>query len=181
MVSTSRLRLALLAVVLIAAWQWGGALTEGVDIGSVRRSLEAAGPLGVLGFVAAFAVGNLLSVPGLVFVIAALLAYGKLVALFGSVVALSVNFWVVRGIGGRSVAEHPGRLARWAFQHLDARPVGTVALLRTFTVLAPPVNYALALSPVRFRDYRVGSTLGLLAPLGAYALGVDCLVAAGWV
>ena len=67
-------------------------------------------------FVLVFAVGNLLSVPGLVFIVASLLAYGKLtgalVALLGSLAALPLNFWVVRTVGGKASPAPQGRAAR---------------------------------------------------------------------
>jgi uncharacterized membrane protein YdjX (TVP38/TMEM64 family) len=44
-----------------------------------------------------------------------------------------------------------------------------VALLRLVLWMAPAVNYALALSPVRYRDYAIGSAVGLAIPVAAAA------------
>ena len=49
------------------------------------------------------------------------------------------------------------------------RPVRSVALLRLVFWMFPPLNYALALSPVGLRDYVVGSALGLVLPLAVMA------------
>ena len=51
-----------------------------------------------------------------------------------------------------------------------ARPILTVALLRLFLWVAPPINYALALSTVRYRDYAAGSALGLAIPTALAAV-----------
>ena len=152
---------------------------------ALRAWMLQAGPLGVVAFVALFAVGNLLSVPGLVFILASLLAYGKVmgtvVALLGSLAALSVNFWVVRLVGGKAAATAPtGRAAR-LLAGLSSRPIGTVFVLRCLMMLSPPVNYALALSSIRYRDYMAGSLLGLIAPIGLYAVFLDRLLACGWL
>ncbi|MCB9621848.1 MAG: DedA family protein, partial [Sandaracinus sp.] len=59
----------------------------------------------------------------------------------------------------------------------ERRPVRVVALLRLILWMAPPLNYALAMSAVRFRDYVVGSALGLILPIAAAALFFDWVVA----
>ena len=40
---------------------------------------------------------------------------------------------------------------------------------------APPLNYALALSGVRLRDYLVGTLIGLPLPIAAYCIFFDLL------
>ncbi len=157
-------------------------LTEALSAEVLPAAMVQAGPIGMIAFVGVFAVGNLLSVPGLVFIIASLLAYGKLtgaaVALVGSLAALTLNFWVVRLLGGTPKASLTGRAAR-LLQGLTDRPVKTVFVLRNLMMLSPPLNWALALSTIRYRDYMVGSALGLLAPIGLYALFLDRLITCG--
>jgi len=164
---------------------------EHLTIDGVRALVAGAGAWGALLFVASFCVGELVQVPGLVFVAAAVLfygpAYGGPFAYVAALVSISVSFALVRGVAGRSptkATEPPrahderdapdgrpeglvqrlrARMKRW-MGHLDARPVRTIALLRLILLFSPPLNYALALSRVRFRDYLVGSALGLLPP-----------------
>jgi uncharacterized membrane protein YdjX (TVP38/TMEM64 family) len=52
-----------------------------------------------------------------------------------------------------------------------------VAILRLILWMAPPLNYALAMSAVRFRDYVIGSALGLLIPIALASLFFDWVVA----
>ena len=56
-------------------------------------------------------------------------------------------------------------LLKRILNRLDERPIRTVFILRILLFLAPPLNYALAMTNVRFRDYLVGSALGLVLPL----------------
>lgn len=160
-------------------------VTEWLDVNRLQAWMASAGAVGVLGFLAAFAIGNLLSVPGLVFIFASLLAYGQVlgfwVALAGGVVAAMVNFWMVRWLGGRSLGELNGKLVKRAMAGLEQRPVRTIFLLRSFMILSPPLNYALALSPVRTRHYLIGSVTGLIIPIGFYALMLEQLVQMGLV
>jgi uncharacterized membrane protein YdjX (TVP38/TMEM64 family) len=114
-------------------------------------------------------------VPGLVFVAAGVLAYGPrvggLVSYGAALVSISVSFGVVRALGGRALGDTR------VMQKLDLRPVRTIAALRLFLVLSPPLNYALALSRVRFRDYLLGSALGLAPPTALAAIFFDRVLA----
>jgi uncharacterized membrane protein YdjX (TVP38/TMEM64 family) len=177
-----RWRLLALAAVVVATLVVGRAsgATESLSVEGVRRAVEDAGLVGLVLFVALFAVGELLHVPGLVFVAAAVAIWGPvaggLAASAGALVSLVTSFAVVRGVGG---SHRPA--PRWAFLErllagLERRPVATVALARAVFILSPPVTYALALSPVRFRDYLVGSALGLVAPLTVAVLVFDRVV-----
>ena len=57
------------------------------------------------------------------------------------------------------------------------RRIRTVFLLRLFLWLAPALNYALALTHVKYRDYLIGSALGLIVPVAGAALLFDWLFA----
>ena len=65
---------------------------------------------------------------------------------------------------------------RKILDRLDERPILTVVILRLIFVMSPPVNYALALSSLRFRDYLIGSLIGLPVPLIVLGLVADRLV-----
>ncbi len=58
---------------------------------------------------------------------------------------------------------------------LDAHPIRNIVLLRMLFQTVPPLNYALAMSGIRFRDYLVGTLLGLPLPIMAYCLFFDYL------
>jgi hypothetical protein len=69
--------------------------------------------------------------------------------------------------------EASGLVARRILSHLDGHPVRTIFLLRLLLWMAPQLNYALALSNVRFRSYLLGTALGLLAPIAGLVLLSD--------
>ncbi|HZU98773.1 MAG TPA: VTT domain-containing protein [Planctomycetota bacterium] len=125
--------------------------------------------LGAPGFILVFALGELAHVPGLVFVAAAVAAWGPieggLVSGLGSLISLSFGFLVVRATGGAPLRQIRARFVRGALERLDRHPVLVVALLRLVFVVSPPLSHSLALSGVRFRDYFIGSAIGIAPPL----------------
>src|SRR5215813_4541711 len=156
-------------------------LQHHLTVESLRATIASAGIAGVALYVIAFCLGELLHVPGLVFVAAGVLAYGPALggplAFLGAVASVSVSFWIVRAIGGRPLGELQTRWVRRALAQLDARPIVTIALLRLVLILAPPLNYALALSQVSFAHYFLGSVLGLVAPIALAVTLFDYLMA----
>ena len=177
-----RLRLILLALLLVtlfAAGKYTG-ITDKVDADAIRALMDAAGPWGWALYVVIFAGGEFIHIPGMVFVAAGILAYGKVfgfgLAFVASMVSVSFSFLVVRRLGGTPLGEINTPWLIRILGQLDARPVRTVFLLRVFLWLAPALNYALALTSVRFRHYAIGSALGLLIPVAGAAFMFDWLL-----
>ena len=180
----SKRRKTVLLVLLLAALIVGSkalGLDAWLSVGRLRSTMDAAGPIGVFGFWAAFAVATLLAVPALVFILAALAAYGPVVGLpvafVGSLLAATVTFLGIRCTGSDAPAEQEppasGRLAR-AMSLLSSHPVAVVAGLRSLLLLSAPLNLALALSSIRYRDYIVGTAVGLVPPLLVYGATLEC-------
>jgi uncharacterized membrane protein YdjX (TVP38/TMEM64 family) len=176
------IRLTLLAVIVVALIivRYTTSFGTSLSTARVRELVQQTGAVGVGIFMIAFAVGELLHVPGLVFVGAAVLAWGRLaggaIAYLGALVAVSFAFAVVRGIGGQPLGELKRAWLRKMIAQLERRPIRTVALLRLVLWMAPVVNYALALSPVRYRDYAIGSACGLAIPVAAAAAFMHVLL-----
>lgn len=147
---------------------------------NVQTTIESAGIWGIVVFAVVFAVGEFLHVPGIVFVAAAIYAYGSyqgaFVAFIGAVVSVTTSFVIVRFIGGQPFEEIQWSYARRMLNHLDERPITTVAFLRVLLWMAPPLNYALAMSSVGFHQYFIGSALGLIPPMIACALGLEWIM-----
>jgi uncharacterized membrane protein YdjX (TVP38/TMEM64 family) len=170
------LRLVLL-VVLIAGLA-GVAKFTGVSArftqAGVRELATHAGAWGVLSLVAAFAVGQLLLIPGTVFFAAAVLAYGRgwgfAVSYLAAMVSITIAFVFLRVVGGQPLAavKNP-RMAR-LLARLDARPLTTVFVLRLVFWAAPALTIALALSKVRTWHHVVGSAAGLVLPIAGVSL-----------
>ncbi len=176
-------RLVGLVVVMAVLFAIGHAtgLTEYLTREHLRALMESLGVWGVLLFFVLFAVGEFLHVPGIVFVLAALLAYGRvggaIAAYVGALTSVSFSFLLVRRVGGQALAHvKRARIAK-ILEHLDRHPIPTIAVLRTFLFLLPAVNYALAMTRVRFRDYLLGSALGLVLPMIVVALAFEWALA----
>jgi uncharacterized membrane protein YdjX (TVP38/TMEM64 family) len=54
--------------------------------------------------------------------------------------------------------------------------VRNVVILRTVFQTLPTLNYALALSGMRLRDYFLGTLIGLPLPIAVYCLFFDYLI-----
>ncbi len=130
--------------------------------------------VGLLFFVALFVVGNLIQIPGWVFLAAAVLTLGQVWGGIATYVAASVSccvtFMLIRLLGGNALRGFQGPLAQRIFARLDTHPVQSVALLRMLFQTVPALNYALAMSGIRMRSYVIGTLLGLPLPIALYAL-----------
>jgi uncharacterized membrane protein YdjX (TVP38/TMEM64 family) len=168
-VRTARL---ILVVVLAAALLIVGrktGLVESLSTDRVRELAERSGPTGVALFAALFCVGLLFHVPTLAFVAAAVLAWGRLrgglYSYGAALIAATLSFAIVRAVGGRPLGRLTNRHARAILRRLDTQPVLTVAVLRGLFLVAPTVNYALALSSISFGSYLLGSAIGLVVSM----------------
>lgn len=175
-------RIALIALVVLGLWvaAWATGVTESFTSESIRGLLAGRGLWGVVAFIIVFSAGQLLRVPSLVFIAAAVAVYGRnsgiLVALLGGLVSATVSFAVIRALAGRALADVQQPCIRRLLTNIDSRPVLTVALLRLLFQTAPPLNYALPMTAVRWGDHLVGSVLGLPVPVIAMAFFFDWLL-----
>lgn len=137
----------------------------------LQQAVADAGLWGFGLFVVCFSVGQLLQVPGVVFILVARAAWGPVLgfanAYVGALVAAGVVFLLVRTVGGKPLGRITWGPARRVLAGLERRPVLTIASLRAVLLLNPPLNYALALSPVRHGHHLLGSALGLVLPIAA--------------
>ena len=139
----------------------------------VIQSLFFAYPVwGLVLFCLAFSFGNLLYVPGWIFLVGAVFALGKewggVATLMAAMCSSTISFLLIRAVGGTALRSFNHRWADTIFSHLDDRPILSVAFLRLLFQTLPALNYALALADIRFRDYLVGTALGLPLPIFLY-------------
>lgn len=169
---------AFIAAVIAIGW-----LTDAdriLNVENVRTIVGRSGVWGYLIFIAVFTIGEMLHVFGLIFVAAGVYAFGRstglVLGLTGGVIAVSVSFLVMRFIGGKALSgiRHP-----WVVRVLDGlekRPVRTVFILRLVLIMHPSLNYALALTNIRFLDYLVGSAAGLVIPISLFVIFFDRII-----
>jgi uncharacterized membrane protein YdjX (TVP38/TMEM64 family) len=134
---------------------------------------------GLLIFMLLFSLGNLIHIPGWVFLAAAVLTLGRTMGGMVTYVAASfacmTTFLAVRYIGGDALRQLDNRIAIGLLRQLDAHPIRSITLLRVLFQTVPALNYTLAISGVRFRQYLVGTLLGLPLPIMLYCLFFDYL------
>lgn len=174
-------RLILLAVLLVGLVVLGKVtgLTEHLTVPRIREFMTELGVLGFLLFVVLFCVGELVHIPGMVFMLAAVVAYGPLLGgiagFVGGVISVTFTFVLVRRVGGQPLGEIKWPIMRKVLELMGERPIAVVTVLRMVFAFSPVLNYALAMSTVRLREYVFGSLIGLIP----WAVG--CALATEWL
>ena len=151
----------------------------------MHTAIENAGYMGIVVYVIGFGLAELLHLPGLVFITAGVLCWGHLrgwaMAVIMAPLSCSVSFMVVRRIGGQALANVEWTWVQRLMSKLDEFPVKTVVVLRLLFFMAPAVNYMLALSSVNFKNFLVGTVVGLAVPLTVAVFFIDHLITyMGW-
>ena len=168
-------------VLLLVVFQVSG-LRDNFSLVFLQKRFLDNEATGLLIFIVLFALGNLIQIPGWIFLAAAVLALGQvwggLATYLAAVVSCMVTFWVIRLVGGDALRQIRGRWATRLLQRLDAHPVKSMVLLRMLLQTMPALNVALALSGVRFRSYVVAAVLGLPLPIALYCVFFDYLARA---
>jgi uncharacterized membrane protein YdjX (TVP38/TMEM64 family) len=175
-----RLWLLLLAIgTAIAAARISG-VSHGLNAAALEASMRQAGPFGAFVFVGAFVLGVLAYLPGAIFVAAGTLAYGKVLGFAlnfsAAVLAMCVSFGVARAIGGQQLDQATSPRLHKLVERIERRPVLTLVVLRAVLFISPPLNTALALSRIRFREFAVGSAIGLILPMAITTFVLDRLM-----
>ena len=132
---------------------------------------------GLVLFVLLFSLGNLILIPGWVFLAAAVVTLGRVsggaVTYVAAVTSCVLTFLTIRALGGNVLRLLTNRVAVRIMRELDAHPIGSIALLRILFQTMPAMNYALAMSGTRFRTYLIGTLIGLPLPIALYCLFFD--------
>lgn len=164
--------------VLFAVFEFSG-LRDHFSLEFLRQRLIEHELGGLLVFVLLFCLGNLIQLPGWLFLAAAVLALGEWRGGLATYVAASIScvftFLTIRWVGGDALRKLNNRVVTRLLGQLDARPVSSILLLRVLFQTVPALNYSLAVSGVRFRDYLIGTLLGLPLPILLYCVFFDYL------
>lgn len=170
------LTVVLFLAALLAVFQFSG-LRGHVDLAFLHQQIVDNKISGLLVFVLLFCLGNLIQIPGWIFLAAAVLALGKtwggLATYIAAIVSCTFTFLTIRFIGGDAIRELKNRQALKILRGLDAHPIKSIALLRILFQTVPALNYALALSGVKFYKYLIGTVLGLPLPIMLYCIFFD--------
>ncbi|MEN3365819.1 MAG: phospholipase [Burkholderiales bacterium] len=156
--------LALLAVV----WRWTP-LHEWVNLASLiafARHLEAM-PFTPVAVVACYVIGGLLMVPVMLVIAVTGIVfgpfYGSLYAIAGSLLSAAVSYGLGWWLGRDTVRRLLGPRINGLSRRIARRGIAAVVIIRTLPI-APfiIVNLVAGASHIRFRDYMIGTFLGML-------------------
>ena len=166
---------------LFAVFELSG-LRDNFSLEFLQRRILENKISGLLIFVLLFSLGNLIQIPGWVFLAAAVLALGRTMGGIATYIAASIScvvtFLTIRFVGGDALRQLNNKIAVGLLRQLDAHPIKSIVLLRILFQTMPALNYALALSGVKFRNYLIGTLLGLPLPIALYCLFFDYLAKA---
>ncbi len=150
--------------ILFAVFQLSG-LRSSISLAAVREQLLAHPRMGLLIYVLLFSLGNLIQIPGTVFISAAILAlgplWGGLYTYVASNVSAVVTFYSIRLIGGNALHTIERPFMQRILKRLATHPIQTVFLARICFQSLPALNYALAMSGVKLRHLVAGTLLGM--------------------
>ncbi len=164
--------------VLFAAAEISG-LREHFSLAFLRGELAAHPVTGLATYALLFVLGNLIQIPGWIFLAAAVLTLGRigggLTTYVAATLACCVTYFTVRFLGGDALRQLKSPLAHRLLSRLDAHPLSSIFLLRLCFQTLPALNVALALSGIGFWTYLLGTLIGLPLPIAGYCLFFDAL------
>ena len=143
--------------------------SDWLNLDNVTRVIRGSGGWGVLLFICFFVAGSFLQIPAMLFVLASILVYGSIEGLLlgyiAVVLAMTINFLVIRTIGSSVLHEIDNPRLQKLLGRLDRNPLTTVILLRLVLWASPALNYTLAMTSVRPKDYILGAAVGIIIPI----------------
>ena len=167
-------------VVAIWAIDHSGLIDQARDEDQLRSTVQEAGALGPLLFVALMVLLVPVNVPGLVFVLPSTTLFGTLggiaLSLVGGFAASTVGVLAARHIGRDAFESRMPARVRRLEARISARGFWTVAGLRSCTYLLQPVDWLCGLSSIPMRTVLTATFVGLIPPTLVLCLGGDQLL-----
>ncbi len=169
MKSKTLLRVIVLALVSLVLMLIGkhSPLSVYFSLDGLTEIILASGAYGIVLFIIAYTVGTLMNIPGVIFLFIGFMVYkgfaGIAIGFIATIIAMVVHFFFVRLMAGEALAEIKQPFIKKQMLKLTEHPIRTTVVLRLILFVSPPVNYALALSSIRFKDFILGSVIALPA------------------
>lgn len=173
--SVSAARLRLIGLTLTVAVMAAVAVGVGPDVAAIRGWITGTGWLAPLVFTLLYALLTVALVPGSVLTVAAGLLFGaglgSVLTLVGATAGAAVAFAVARMAGRAAVQRllsgRAARVDRW----IGDRGLVAVVMLRLVPLVPfSAANYAAGITAVRFRDFVIGTAVGIVPGTVAYTV-----------
>lgn len=150
-------------------------LGEYFDADRLQWLFQNSGWWGIVAFFFIFLLGTLMNIPGAVFLVFAVFAYGyvwgTLLSYVCALGAAMINFYFARAVGGQALAEIENPRLKKVMQKVEEKPIATICWLRIIFLLSPIVNYTLALSNIKPKQFFIGNAIGMIPPISLIIFG----------
>ncbi len=156
------------------------------NLETIRSIVQSLGPYGPLVFIGLCIAAVLFHLPEVVFIaIGGVLfggtggfALGWIGSTAGSTCSFLLARYFLREALQRAVSSRFKRIQALD-ERLERRGFQTVLALRLMLFMAPPLNWAIGVTQVRFRHYILGSALGVIPCIAVTSYAADSIVRAG--
>jgi uncharacterized membrane protein YdjX (TVP38/TMEM64 family) len=173
----------LLGVIAFLLLLWGLFYVTGwrnhLNLRYLQDTLAAHPQTGLMIFMLLFTMGNLVQIPGWIFLAAAVLTLGQwmggAVTYAAASVSCIVTFLLIRWLGGNALQRLENKTVVKVLRRLHTHPLQSIIVSRVLFQTLPALNYALAMSGVKLRHYMLGTLLGLPLPIALYCVFFDFL------
>ncbi len=149
----------------------------------LTQTIQNTGSFGLVIFTVVYIIGTLMNVPGMIFLFILFLVYddvtGLAVGYISTLLSMIAHFKFTRMIAGEPLGEIKQPFIKKQLDNLLEKPLRTVIVLRLILFISPPVNYALALSPVRNKHFLLGSMIAM--PFNLMANFLITIYAKDWM
>ena len=129
------------------------------------QTIQNTGLFGIVLFGVVYVIGTLMNIPGMIFLFVLFLVYdgigGFFLGYLSTLISMLAHFFFTRAVAGEVLSEIEHPLIKKYVNRLAQRPLSTTIILRLLLFISPPVNYALAFSSVKTRDFVLGSMIAL--------------------
>ncbi|EQC47471.1 VTT domain-containing protein [Bacteriovorax sp. Seq25_V] len=120
-------------------------------------------------FILLFCIANIINIPGWIFLVSSVVTIGEVaggtLTFIAAIISSIFSFLLVDYIGGDALLEIKNKYIKKTLSHINHSPIRSIIILRLIFQTFPPLNYGLALSGVRFREYLIGTLIGLPLPI----------------
>lgn len=152
-------------------------LEQYFKIAQIREILNQYGFWSYLIYICLFSIGNIIQVPGWIFLGASILALGSVQGYFltlaAAYISCTISFLMISYFGKGALKEISLAWVQRILLKIETDPVKVNIVLRLVFQTAPPLNYTLALSGVSFRHYFLGVLFGLPIPILIYTIFIE--------